>query len=67
MERIGRSPYKGLYDQDIDRESAYEMLKQKAAQMAEISAQQQKPKARRGRQSASEAMLKAWRVVWVVS
>lgn len=57
-ETITRSPYKDRYDQSIDRESAYEMLKQKAEQMA---IQQEKPKARRsgGRQSAGEALLKS--------
>lgn len=59
LECIGRSPYKGLYDQDIDRESAYEMLKQRAEQMADISEQQEKPKSNRGRQTATEAMIKS--------
>lgn len=42
---INRSPYKGRYDNVIDRESAHELLKQKAEQLAEsnayIAAQQQ--------------------------
>ncbi len=59
MEIITRSPYKSRYDQEIDRESAYEMLKQKAEQMAKLSAQQEKPKSGRSRQSAGEAMLKS--------
>ncbi|NOQ14838.1 MAG: DUF853 family protein [Methyloprofundus sp.] len=58
MEIMGRSPYKDRYDQEIDRESAYELLKQKAERMAEISAQE-KPKRGRSRQSAGEAMLKS--------
>jgi len=58
LEIMGRSPYKDRYDQEIDRESAYEMLKQKAEKMAEISAQE-KPKRGRSRQSAGEAMLKS--------
>ena len=60
-EAITRSPYKDRYDQSIDRESAYEMLKQKAKHMAEQAAQQKKPEARRssGRQSAGEALLKS--------
>ncbi|MBE0469123.1 MAG: DUF853 family protein [Methyloprofundus sp.] len=60
-EAIARSPYKGRYDQSIDRESAYEMLKQKAAHLAEQAAQQEKPETRRssGRQSAGEALLKS--------
>ncbi|NOQ14782.1 MAG: DUF853 family protein [Methyloprofundus sp.] len=59
LQIIERSPYKGRYDQEIDRESAYELLKQKAARMAEIAEQTQKPKSHRGRQSAGEAMLKS--------
>lgn len=58
MQIMGRSPYKDRYDQEIDRESAYEMLKQKAEKMAEIAAQE-KPKRGRSRQSAGEAMLKS--------
>jgi DNA helicase HerA-like ATPase len=37
-EYLSRSPYKGRYDVVVDRESAYEMLKQKAEQQAEVSA-----------------------------
>jgi DNA helicase HerA-like ATPase len=37
-EYLSRSPYKGRYDAVIDRESAYEMLKQKAEQKAEAAA-----------------------------
>jgi DNA helicase HerA-like ATPase len=37
-EYLSRSPYKGRYDVVVDRESAYEMLKQKAEQQAEASA-----------------------------
>jgi len=33
-EQIGRSPFKGRYDKSLDRESAYEMLKQRAEQNA---------------------------------
>ena len=55
---IDRSPYKDRYDQDIDRESAYELLKQRAAQMSEMSAQQPKPRGR-SRQTATEAMFKS--------
>ena len=58
LEIMGRSPYKDRYDQEIDRESAYELLKQKAEKMAEISAQE-KPKRGRSRQTAGEAMLKS--------
>ncbi|OQK18667.1 ATP-binding protein [Methyloprofundus sedimenti] len=59
IESIGRSPYKNRYDQDVDRESAYEMLKQKAEQMALATEQQEKSKSSRSRQSAGEAMLKS--------
>ena len=37
-EYLSRSPYKGRYDVVIDRESAYEMLKQKTEQQAEAAA-----------------------------
>ncbi len=59
LQIISRSPYKDRYEQAIDRESAYELLKQKAAKMSEIAAKMEKPKARRGRQTATEAMLKS--------
>ena len=66
-ERMSRSPYKGRYDVVVDRESAYEMLKQKAAQQAEVAeiAEDQKASAktrsgsskRSRRQSPVEAMV----------
>jgi len=70
---IERSPIKGRYDQAIDRESAHEILKQRAeqaervdaARKAEAEAEQQAEKTRQPtrrsstRQSASEAMLKS--------
>jgi DNA helicase HerA-like ATPase len=37
-EYLLRSPYRGRYDQVIDRESAYEMLKRKAEQQAQAAA-----------------------------
>lgn len=37
-EHLSRSPYSGRYDAVIDRESAYEMLKQKAEQKARAAA-----------------------------
>ena len=37
-EITGRSPIKGRYDDDIDRESAFEMLKQKAEESARVEA-----------------------------
>lgn len=70
---LQRSPLKGRYDNTLDRESAYELLKQHAeeaqrqqlAQKAEVEQAKQpstsKTSARRGsnRQSAAEAMLKS--------
>jgi len=38
-EYLSRSPYRGRYDAVIDRESAYEILKQKAEQQARAAAQ----------------------------
>jgi DNA helicase HerA-like ATPase len=45
-EYLSRSPYKGRYDAVIDRESAYEMLKQKAEQQAEAAAKAAEAKTR---------------------
>jgi DNA helicase HerA-like ATPase len=72
---MSRSPMKGRYDVDIDRESAYELLQQRAElaasrareQEAEEAAEQAAEKAARTaakprgrqRQSAAEAMLKS--------
>ncbi len=60
-EIMSRSPYKDRYTDTIDRESAYELLKEKAERMAErAEANQDKPKHRgRSRQSAGEALLKS--------
>jgi hypothetical protein len=61
-EHLSRSPYKGRYDEVVDRESAYEMLKAKAQKRAE-SAEQKKniksttAKKRSTRQSPMEAMV----------
>jgi len=62
-EHLKRSPLKGRYDQAIDRESAYELLKargEKAAQAADEEKAAAKP-ARRGREPESvvEAMAKS--------
>lgn len=58
-EAISRSPYKDRYDQDIDRESAYEILKKRAEQ-AIVEEQNNKPaRSGRSRQSAGEALLKS--------
>ncbi len=66
-EYLSRSPYKGRYDVVIDRESAYEILKQKAEQQAEAAAgvadEKARAKARSGssrrstRQTPVEAMV----------
>ena len=64
---LGRSPLKGKYDADIDRESAYEILKQKVEQTArmESAAVSEKKRERTmsrkpaNRQSMAEAMMKS--------
>lgn len=66
---ISRSPYKDRYDQDLDRESAYEILKTRVeqAELEELEEKQtetaqskkQSNSRSRGRQSAGEAMLKS--------
>jgi len=70
-DRIARSPFKGKYDQGIDRESAFELLKARAdrasagaaAEKAQAAAARDakaaapKPGAGRSRQSAGEAMM----------
>ena len=61
-EIIKRSPFSGRYDQALDRESAYEMLKQKAEQKSrEQEAEQAKKPVSGGgrqRQTITEALLK---------
>lgn len=59
-EYLSRSPYKGRYDEIVDRESAYEILKQKAERQAvQQSEQEAKPGSTRRstRQSPLEAMV----------
>jgi len=65
-EFINRSPFKGKYEQLIDRESAYEILKKRAEQAAieaqqknEEKEQEKQRKPRSNRQSVGEAMLKS--------
>lgn len=62
-EHIQRSPYHGRYEQAVDRESAYEILKNKAERMAAVAERQDTGSSygRRGRnrQSVGEAMLKS--------
>jgi DNA helicase HerA-like ATPase len=66
LELISRSPFKGHYEQEVDRESAYELLKQKAAQQEQEEVEEQdvkekvKPAGRASsRQSVTEALLKS--------
>lgn len=64
VEIMGRSPYKSRYDEDLDRESAYEILKQRAekAKREEEQAPKRSSSKRSGgrsRQSAGEALLKS--------
>ena len=61
-EFLSRSPYKGRYDEVVDRESAYEMLKAKAQKLAESAEQETNKKStttkkRSTRQSPMEAMV----------
>lgn len=63
-EQLSRSPYTGRYDEVVDRESAHEMLKQKAAQQAQAAAELAEQQAsrktargRRSRQTPMEAMI----------
>ncbi len=68
-EHLSRSPYKGRYDKALDRESAYEMLKEKAKKLAEAAEAAQQvekeskasttAKKRRTRESPMEAMVKS--------
>lgn len=65
-EFLQRSPFHGRYEQEIDRESAYEMLKQKAEQQQQVELEEQEAKKEkkaaagsgRQRQSVTEALLK---------
>jgi hypothetical protein len=62
-EQISRSPLRGKYDEEIDRESAYELLKQRAEKMQAETARQDNATVRKrpssGRQSVVEAMIKS--------
>ena len=66
-EMISRSPFKGRYEQTVDRESAYEMLKQKADRQTEQALDQIPTKdaaktassRSSNRETASEALLKS--------
>lgn len=68
---IGRSPLRGKYEEEIDRESAYELLEERgraaakaaaereAAEAEEAQARKQSRPSGRRRQSVGEAMLKS--------
>ena len=65
-EMLSRSPFKGRYEQALDRESAYEMLKQKAERESEEVAEEAQERANRSapsrasnRQTVTEALLKS--------
>ena len=65
-ELIGRSPFKGRYDQMVDRESAYEMLKHKAEQQAfqaqaasDLKTSTTRRSGASNRQSVGEALIKS--------
>jgi len=70
QEQIGRSPYKGRYDEPLDRESAYEMLikraekntaqeeaMEKEEQARQASEKAAKPRRRSNRQTPTEAFV----------
>ncbi len=66
-ERIGRSPLKGRYDHGVDRESAYEILKERAREFEALNDRKGMKKAEqrpvmggsRKRQSLGEAFVKS--------
>lgn len=67
QERIARSPLKGRYDEVVDRESAYEILRARAEEMQvrqdeaerQTTLKKSKPAGGRKRQSAGEAFIKS--------
>jgi DNA helicase HerA-like ATPase len=64
-ELIKRSPFNGKYDEAVDRESAYEMLKKRAQKVAQEAAREKNQRTSTSttrsssRQSWSEAMIKS--------
>ncbi|MDX5375519.1 MAG: DUF853 domain-containing protein [Gammaproteobacteria bacterium] len=64
-EHLQRSPLRGRYDETVDRDSAYEMLKQRAKELAAAEAEQVQKEAgttarpRSNRQSTGEAFIKS--------
>lgn len=61
QQRIKKSPVSGRYEQMMDRESAYELLKQRAEEKAKQaeSTSKRKPGRSRSRQSIGEAFIKS--------
>jgi DNA double-strand break repair helicase HerA and related ATPase len=63
QDRIERSPLKGRYDNVVDRNSAYEILKDRAkeiqAQQDEVDSQKTKPTKGRRKQSTGEIFIKS--------
>lgn len=59
QERINRSPFKGRYDNLVDRESAYEILKRRAEQRQTEEDAKAPPARGRTRESAGEAFMKS--------
>jgi hypothetical protein len=62
-EIMRRSPFSGRYEQEVDRESAYELLKIKTERQAEIAVEEQQTKQQKtkssNRQSVGEALFKS--------
>jgi DNA helicase HerA-like ATPase len=62
-EIMHRSPFSGRYEQEVDRESAYELLKIKTERQAEIAVEAQQAKQQKtkssNRQSVGEALFKS--------
>jgi uncharacterized protein len=61
-EMLIKSPFKGRYDEELDRESAYEMLKNKALQQKDVANEEENKKsagASNRRQTVTEALLKS--------
>ena len=61
-EQMSRSPFKGRYDEPLDRESAYEILKKRAEQEAEITEKtgsDTEPGKSSTRQTPFEALIKS--------
>ena len=62
-EIMRRSPFSGRYEQEVDRESAYELLKIKTERQAEIAVEAQQTKQQKtkssSRQSVGEALFKS--------